>query len=380
MSINVPSIQKGVIMEEIKKCIKQAASILKTEAGVMDTSGVIIASTNPDMEGQQDSASRAVMLSEDQFSSTSDKSYMKIILNDQVRYIAYLDGNDANTRVNLSLLGEWIRTVVKEHGTDAEKELFIKSVLLENELAGEIPIKARDFKINCNEPRLVIVVRTSEEEGANTLDILQSIYGENSNSTVLAMDESTSIIVLNVADLNEDADKNAFVDETSKAILDSLNNEGITAYIGVGSFVPLFQQIAKSYRDSMLALRVGKIFEKNCYISKYNQLGIGRLIYQLPSTLCRMFIEEVFPNEAYRSLDEDTLATIDCFFENNLNGSETSRELFVHRNTLVYRLDKVKKNTGLDLRSFDDAVLFKMASMVRTYLEYLETSKDNMIR
>ena len=130
----------------------------------------------------------------------------------------------------------------------------------------------------------------------------------------------------------------------------------------------------------MLALRVGKIFEKNCYISKYNQLGIGRLIYQLPSTLCRMFIEEVFPNEAYKSLDEDTLATIDCFFENNLNGSETSRELFVHRNTLVYRLDKVKKNTGLDLRSFDDAVLFKIASMVRTYLQYLETSKDNMIR
>ena len=368
-------------MEEIKKCIKLASSILKTEAGVMDTSGSIIASTNPESEGQSDSASRAVMLSEDQFSSTSDKSYMKITINDQVRYIAYLNGTDANSRVNLSLLGEWIKTVVKEHGTDAEKELFIKSVLLENELVGEIPIKARDFKINCNEPRLVIVVRTSEEDGANTLDILQSIYGETSNAAVFAMDEATSIIVLNVAELvSSDGDRNAFVDETSQAILDSLNNEGITAYIGVGSFVPVFQQIAKSYRDSMLALRVGKIFEKNCYISKYNQLGIGRLIYQLPSTLCRMFIDEVFPNEAYRSLDEDTLATIDCFFENTLNGSETSRELFVHRNTLVYRLDKVKKNTGLDLRSFDDAVLFKMASMVRTYLQYLETSKDNMIR
>ena len=212
-------------------------------------------------------------------------------------------------------------------------------------------------------------------------ETFQSIYGENANATVLAMDETTSIMVLNVgSEEDSDADENSFVDETSQAILDTLNNEGITAYIGVGSIVPVFQQIAKSYRDSMLALRVGKIFEKNCYISKYNQLGIGRLIYQLPSTLCRMFIEEVFPNEAYRSLDEDTLATIDCFFENNLNGSETSRELFVHRNTLVYRLDKVKKNTGLDLRSFDDAVLFKIASMVRTYLQYLETSKDNMIR
>ena len=370
-------------MEEIKKCIRTAATILKSEAGVMDKDGLIFASTDPSAEGQVDSASRAVMNGQDRFLSTSNKSYMKISINDQVRYIVYLCDTGTGARVNLELLGEWINTVIREHGTDAEKEIFIKSVLLENELSGEIPVKAREYKINLSEPRLVIVVRTNETDGASTLDILQSIYGESSNSTVLAMDESTSLIVLNVSELSEagsESDKDAYVDEITEALLDSLNNEGITAYIGVGSFVPQFPQIAKSYRDAMLALRVGKIFEKNCYISKYNRLGIGRLIYQLPSTLCRMFIEEVFPNEAYKSLDEDTLATIDCFFENNLNGSETSRELFVHRNTLVYRLDKVKKNTGLDLRSFDDAVMFKMASMVRTYLQYLETSKDNMIR
>jgi len=376
-------LDKESIMEEIKKCIRTAATILKSEAGVMDKDGLIFASTDPSAEGQVDSASRAVMNGQDRFLSTSNKSYMKISINDQVRYIVYLCDTGTGARVNLELLGEWINTVIREHGTDAEKEIFIKSVLLENELSGEIPVKAREYKINLNEARLVIVVRTNETDGASTLDILQSIYGESSNSTVLAMDESTSLIVLNVSELSEagsEADKEAYVDEITEALLDSLNNEGITAYIGVGSFVPQFPQIAKSYRDAMLALRVGKIFEKNCYISKYNRLGIGRLIYQLPSTLCRMFIEEVFPNEAYKSLDEDTLATIDCFFENNLNGSETSRELFVHRNTLVYRLDKVKKNTGLDLRSFDDAVMFKMASMVRTYLQYLETSKDNMIR
>jgi len=376
-------LDKESIMEEIKKCIRTAATILKSEAGVMDKDGLIFASTDSSAEGQVDSASRAVMNGQDRFLSTSNKSYMKISINDQVRYIVYLCDTGTGARVNLELLGEWINTVIREHGTDAEKEIFIKSVLLENELSGEIPVKAREYKINLSEPRLVIVVRTNETDGASTLDILQSIYGESSNSTVLAMDESTSLIVLNVSELSEagsEADKEAYVDEITEALLDSLNNEGITAYIGVGSFVPQFPQIAKSYRDAMLALRVGKIFEKNCYISKYNRLGIGRLIYQLPSTLCRMFIEEVFPNEAYKSLDEDTLATIDCFFENNLNGSETSRELFVHRNTLVYRLDKVKKNTGLDLRSFDDAVMFKMASMVRTYLQYLETSKDNMIR
>lgn len=366
-------------MEEIRKCMHQASAILNVEAGVMDTNGLIIASTDAKKEGDTDSASRAVMLSEDTFSLTSDKIYMKIVMLDQVRYIAYINSTDAASRTHLSLLGEWIKATVKEHGSDAEKELFTKSVLLENELPGEIPIKAREFKINCNEPRLVIVVRTDAEDGVHTLDILQNVYGDVQNASVMAMDETTSIIVLDVADESA-SDHDAFMDSTSQAILDSLNNEGITAYIGVGSFVSTFQQIAKSYRDAMLALRVGKIFDKGNYISKYYQLGLGRLIYQLPYNLCQMFIEEVFPNEAYRSLDEDTLATIECFFANNLNGSETSRELYVHRNTLVYRLDKVKKNTGLDLRSFDDAVQFKMASMVRTYVEYLESSRDNKIR
>lgn len=368
-------------MEEIKKCMRQTRLILKQNVGVMDTTGLIIASTSADNEGSTDSTARAVMMSDDLFSSTAERTYMKILIGENVKYIIYIDAVEPESRNYLSLMAEWIKTAVKERGTDAEKELFTKNVLLENELQGEIPIKAREYKINCNEARIVIVVRTSREDGAGALEILQSFYSEANSVCVLAMDESTSIIVYSCEDaIKSDSDKNSFIEQTSASVLDCLNTEGVTALIGVGSYVSQFQNIAKSYRDAMLALRVGKIFEKNCFISRYDKLGLGRLIYQLPATLCQMFIDEVFPNEAYRTLDEDTVATIESFFANNLNGSETSRELYVHRNTLVYRLDKVKKNTGLDLRSFDDAVLFKMASMVRTYLEYLETSKDNMIR
>lgn len=368
-------------MEEIKKCMRQAKTILKQNVGVMDTTGLIIASTNSDLEGTTDSTARAVMMSDDVFSSTSEKTYLKIAIGEQYKYIISIDEVDAQARIYLELIAEWIKTAVKERGTDAEKELFTKNVLLENELQGEIPIKAREFKINCSEARLVMVIRTAKEDGAETLEILQNFYTDADQVTVLAMDETTSIVVLNAEDaIKSEQDRNVFIETSAQSILDCLNNEGHTAFIGVGSFVNMFQHIAKSYRDAMLALRVGKIFEKNIYISRYDKLGLGRLIYQLPATLCQMFIDEVFPNEAYKTLDEDTLTTIDSFFANNLNGSETSRELYVHRNTLVYRLDKVKKNTGLDLRSFDDAVLFKMASMVRIYLKYLETSKDNMIR
>ena len=139
--------------------------------------------------------------------------------------------------------------------------------------------------------------------------------------------------------------------------------------IGIGMPAEALKDIAKSYREASLALTVGNIFENKSKVMRYDKLGLGRLIYQLPPSLCHMFLDEVFPKGAYESLDNETLLTIQKFFENNLNGSETSRQLFVHRNTLVYRLDKVQKITKLDLRSFDDAVLFKLASMVRKYLE-----------
>ena len=379
-------------MEEIKKCMRQTKTILKQDVGVMDTNGLVIASTDPENEGRTDSSARAVMMSDDIFSGTADRTYMKVAIGEQFiflqaaclmnrLYILYIKSDEPSARIYLELIAEWIKTAVKERGTDAEKELFTKNVLLENELQGEIPIKAREYKINCSEARIVFVVRSSREDGAEVLEILQNFYSDSESACVLAMDETTAIIVLNAEEaIGSEDERNIFIENSAKSVLDCLNNEGLTVFIGVGSFVSLFQHISKSYRDAMLALRVGKIFEKNCYISRYDKLGLGRLIYQLPATLCQMFIDEVFPNEAYKTLDDDTVVTIESFFANNLNGSETSRELYVHRNTLVYRLDKVKKNTGLDLRSFDDAVLFKMASMVRTYLEYLETSKDNMIR
>jgi carbohydrate diacid regulator len=178
----------------------------------------------------------------------------------------------------------------------------------------------------------------------------------------------------------EDSDRGEFIDEASQSILACLNSEGCTAKVAVGSIVPSFMDISKSYSDAMTALKVSKIFDGETDISRYDKLGLGRLIYQLPKPLCEMFIREVFPNDAFRQLDEETRTTIDTFFANDLNGSETSRELFVHRNTLVYRLEKVKTKTGLDLRKFDDAVLFKMATMVRIYIDYLNDTNDNKIR
>ena len=138
--------------------------------------------------------------------------------------------------------------------------------------------------------------------------------------------------------------------------------------IGIGTIAMHLRELAKSYKEAQIAIEVGKVFDTEKYIINYENLGIGRLIYQLPTTLCEMFLVEVFKKNPIDSLDQETLFTIHKFFENNLNVSETARKLFVHRNTLVYRLEKIKKLTGLDLREFDDAITFKVALMVKKYL------------
>lgn len=360
-----PAQEKVITMDEIKKCMKDVEDIIENTVGVADISGVVIASTDSALEGTEDSSVRAVLLAEEEIASTSGKTYIKIPAGEQPRFIGFIEGTDTTSRKYLELVSQWLQAALKERNTDAEKETFVKNVLLENELPGDIPLKAREYKISYNMRRIVFLVRISQSEGPACMEILMNLFPDRQTHHVLAMDEE-SIVLL--ADVEEDF--NLSIEKTSKMILDNINTESMSrVFIGIGMPAETLKDMAKSYREATMALRVGSIFETEYCVMRYDKLGLGRLIYQLPPTLCNMFLSEVFSPGAYEALDSETLLTIQKFFENNLNGSETSRKLFVHRNTLVYRLDKVQKITGLDLRNFDDAVLFKLASMVRTYLE-----------
>ncbi|MBQ2067178.1 MAG: helix-turn-helix domain-containing protein [Clostridiales bacterium] len=368
-------------MEEIKKCMRQVKTILPVDCGVLDTSGVILAATDDSLEGETDPSFRAVMSGGDIFASTADRTYLKVNIGEQLKYVIYVESTDADAKISLQLISEWIKTIAKEKGTDAEKSIFIRNVLLDNEIRSEVPMIARGFKIDCKDERLVIVVRTAADQSTEAFEILQNLYNDSDTTMVISMDDTTTIVIIDSSDTSGDeAARGEFIDDASQSILACLNSEGCVAKVAVGSIVPSFMDISKSYSDAMTALKVSKIFDGEQDISRYDKLGLGRLIYQLPKPLCEMFIREVFPNDAFRQLDEETRTTIDTFFANDLNGSETSRELFVHRNTLVYRLEKVKTKTGLDLRKFDDAVLFKMATMVRIYIDYLNDTNDNKIR
>jgi carbohydrate diacid regulator len=352
-------------MDELKRCIKEASKFLDRMAGVLDADGIIIACTEERLEGSEDSSARAVLLSDEIYTATASRSYMKMPGSDKSSYVCFVDGVDIVARNYLELLGRWIMAALRERNADVEREAFLKNVLLENELPGDVPLKAREFKIPFTVPRLAYLIRIEQADEVDCLEILQNLFSDKRGYFFLPMDEETIVLLTEYP--KDEPDK---INQVARMILDNLNAESMAKVrIGIGMPADTLKDTAKSYREASLALTVGNVFENESYVMRYDQLGLGRLIYQLPPTLCHMFLDEVFPKGAYEALDSETLLTIQKFFENNLNGSETSRQLYVHRNTLVYRLDKVQKITGLDLRNFDDAVLFKLASMVRKYLE-----------
>ena len=191
------------------------------------------------------------------------------------------------------------------------------------------------------------------------------MFPDKSRDYVISISESDIVLVKELKTPQE----NKSVEEFAKSIVDTALSEFyLKATVGIGSVVSSIKELAHSFKDAQVALEVGKVFDTEKSTINYESLGIARLIYQLPSTLCEMFLSEVFRRGSLESLDRETLMTIQAFFDNNLNVSETSRKLFVHRNTLVYRLEKIKKLTGLDLREFDHAITFKVALMVKKYV------------
>ena len=251
-----------------------------------------------------------------------------------------------------------------------DKDNFIKNLLLDNLLLVDIYNRAKKLHIDTTARRLVFLIETKNEKDTGALEIVKGLFASKTKDFITQVDEKNIILVKEVKP-NETYDD---MDKTAKVILDMLNTEAMTSvHVSYGTMVNEIKDVSRSYKEAKMALDVGKIFYSDRNVVAYSSLGIGRLIYQLPMPLCKMFIKEIFGDKSPDEFDEETIATINKFFENSLNVSETSRQLYIHRNTLVYRLDKLQKSTNLDLRVFEDAITFKIALMVVKYMKYMET-------
>ncbi|MDO4648480.1 MAG: helix-turn-helix domain-containing protein, partial [Eubacteriales bacterium] len=262
-----------------------------------------------------------------------------------------------------------IQNLIVAYKERFDKDSFIKNLLLDNLLLVDIYNRAKKLHIEADVRRVVMILELSQEKNHSSVESMKNLFGSKSKNFITAVDEKSIIIVKEV----EENESYEDVDKLAHSILDSLGLEKEGTHMAYGTIVNELKEVSRSYKEARMALDVGKIFFGEKEVIAYSSLGIGRLIYQLPIPLCKMFIREIFDGKSPDDFDEETLTTIDKFFDNSLNVSETSRQLYIHRNTLVYRLDKLQKSTGLDLRVFEDAITFKIALMVVRYMKYMET-------
>lgn len=285
-------------------------------------------------------------------------------------YVVFVEGTDDLARSVCVLaavaLGEAKSGYDDKHNTAT----FVKNIISDNILPGDVYVRAKELHFSAETPRAVFIVRQEEQAEVSVMEYLQNLYPSRERDFVLSMSETDVVVIRELANASDSTE----LERTAEQIQANIEKDlGVKCIVGIGSPVMHLRELADRYKEAQTAIEVGKVFDTEKTVISYESLGIGRIIYQLPTTLCEMFLAEVFKKNPIESLDQETLYTINKFFENNLNVSETSRKLFVHRNTLVYRLEKIKKLTGLDLREFDHAIVFKVALMVKRYLDTQNT-------
>ena len=285
-------------------------------------------------------------------------------------YAVFVEGTDTTAEQFAAMLSISLQSIKQYHDEKFDKSNFIKNVVLDNILPGDIYAKARELHFATDVSRVVFIVRVISGGDISAYDVVSSLFPDKQKDFVFNISETDTVLVKEIRKGIDRTD----MEKLAASIVDTLSGEHyIKAVVGIGTPIANVKDLATSFKEAQIAMEVSKVFDTEKQIIRYDNLGIARLIYQLPMPLCKMFIKEIFDGKSPDDFDEETLVTIDKFFENSLNVSETSRQLFIHRNTLVYRLDKLQKSTGLDLRVFEDAITFKIALMVVKYMKYMET-------
>ena len=334
------------ILQDTLEGIKDITGV---ELCVLDTEGKILANTSCEKKDYESS-----------FQIFNDK---------HLEYILMAQGSSEDVHTIGRMTAFQIQGLLVAYKERFDKDNFIKNLLLDNLLLVDIYNRAKKLHIDTDVRRVIFIIEMSADKEINALERVRSIVRIKNRDFITAVDEKNIIIVKEVTE----KDGYNGLDKYAQDMLRALQAEGESdVHIAYGTIVNDLKEVSKSYKEARLALDVGKIFFGEKDVIAYNTLGIGRLIYQLPIPLCKMFIREIFDGKSPDDFDEETLTTINKFFENSLNVSETSRQLYIHRNTLVYRLDKIQKSTGLDLRVFEDAITFKIALMVVKYMKYME--------
>jgi carbohydrate diacid regulator len=344
-------------------------NITRREIMIIDREGTLIAATEPDANSASLTFISSVIQSPAENQLIQGSQYFKVLDNGITEYILIVRGDDEDAFRVGKLAAFHIQALMMAYKERFDRDNFIKNLLLDNLLLVDIYSRAKKLRIENGVRRVVYLIETAVDSDMSSVEILRGIFPDRQKDFVTAVDETSIILVKEL----HDRDTTNEIEQVARTIVDTLSTEAMNrVYVAIGAVVSDLKNVSSSFKEARLAQEVGKIFEAEKQIVNYERLGIGRLIYQLPLPLCRIFINEMLQGFHIDDIDEEMFTTVTKFFENDLNVSETSRELFIHRNTLVYRLDKLEKMTRLDLRKFTDAITFKITLMVNRYMQYRE--------
>lgn len=352
----------------LQNTIEGLKNIARVDFCVMDTEGKEMASTADMRNCSKQAAEFAASFADSQ--EIQGYQYIKVMDDQQPEYVLIAGGSEEDVYTIAKMAAFQIQNLMVAYKERFDKDNFIKNLLLDNLLLVDIYGRAKKLHIPTDIGRVAMIVESENGKDNNALELTRVHIGSNGKDFITAVDENNVIVVKELSD----TDTNKDIEKIAKNLISYLQKEGVAGvHVAYGTIIHEIKEVSRSYKEAKMALDVGKIFFDERNVIAYSELGIGRLIYQLPIPLCKMFIREIFGGKSPDDFDEETLTTISKFFENSLNVSETSRQLFIHRNTLVYRLDKLQKSTGLDLRVFEDAITFKIALMVVKYMKYMES-------
>ena len=353
----------------IQNSIDELRASTKVDLGVFDVEGLKVATTVDEIDISRD-------IIENFASSPADsqvvggRHLLKILDDGEPAYILVAQGPSDDVYMVGKIAVSSIQNLIVAYKERFDRNNFFQNLLLDNLLLVDIYNRAQKLHIEVECPRIIYLIETKIEKDNSAMEMLKSLFSSQNGDYITAVDEK-NIILIKALEREDDLET---IEKTADMIVDMMNSEAMmNVRVAYGTVVSELREVSKSYKEATMAMDVGKIFYAEKCVISYAKLGIGRLIYQLPVNLCKIFIEEIFGDNVPYDMDEETLTTINKFFENNLNVSETSRQLFIHRNTLVYRIEKLQKSTGLDIRVFDDALTFKIALMVVNYMKYLES-------
>ena len=352
----------------LQNTLDELNTITRVDFILTDTHANLVASTLPEEEVPE---SAILQFAESPADSqvVQGAHFFKVFDDKKLEFVLIAQGASKDAYMLGRVAVSQIQNLIIAYKERFDKNNYIQNLLLDNLLSIDIYNRARKLHIDTEVRRIVYVIETKYEKDNTAMEIVKGLFGNRTKDFITAVDEKSIILVQELGE-NEGYGE---IEKTAHMLRDMLNSEAMSSVkIAYGTIVDEIRQVSRSYKEARMALDVGKIFYTEKAVIAYNTLGIGRLIYQLPLPLCEMFMKEVFTAESPESFDEETLATINKFFENNLNVSETARQLYIHRNTLVYRLEKLQKSTGLDIRVFEDAMTFKIAMMVVNYMKFME--------